>query len=64
MREGKSCLVYQAKCAPQGNDGPVMEALIMAHNVHQECAIFHKVNVHRRDSDVFRSKTLESFAAV
>ena len=34
--EGKSCIVYQAEYPPQGNCKSVIEALIMANNVHEE----------------------------
>ena len=61
--EGKSCIVYQAEYPPQGNCKSVMEALIMANNVHEEDVSSHKVTTHRTVFGGLRSHTLEKLPA-
>ena len=46
--EQETCVVYQAEYAPQGNCESVIEALMMANNVHEDDAGFRKVGSHRR----------------
>ena len=63
--EDDACMVYLAECPPQGNFKSVIEALIMANNVHEKDAGSYKVKrweVTRRVYGSLRSRTLEELA--
>ena len=62
--EEESCMVYQAEYPPQGNFLSVIEALIMANNVHEQDVSSHKVESHRRVLGGLRGHTLENLAAL
>ena len=53
-------MVYQAEYPPQGNCKSVIEALIVANNVHEEDVSYHEVGSPRRVFRNLRGQTLES----
>ena len=63
--EEDSCMVFQAGYPPQGNCTSLVEALIMANNVHEEDVRSHQVGSHRRVYGALRRPhTLEELAAL
>ena len=56
-------VVYQAEYPPQGNCKSVIEALIMANNVHQEDLNSHKMENFHGVYGAFQSRTLEHIAS-
>ena len=62
--EQESCMVYQAEYPPQGNCRSVIQALIMAKNVHEQDVGSHKVGSHHRVHGGLRSHTREELTVL